>query len=95
MLGRIEYSCLHPFLTSLKCLVGVSRYDLALSREQKNASGGKMYIQDRVEQYADEVFGKLDGGAHIYFCGLKVHFPNETETILPNPTPPVLKIFTS
>lgn len=30
-----------------------------------------MYIQDKVEQYSDEVFERLDGGAHIYFCGLK------------------------
>lgn len=49
------------------------RYDLALSREEKNASGGKMYIQDKVEEYSDEVFERLDGGAHIYFCGLKVN----------------------
>lgn len=55
----------------LLCCVG--RYDLALSREEKNAAGGKMYIQDKVEQYSDEVFERLDGGAHIYFCGLKVH----------------------
>jgi ferredoxin--NADP+ reductase len=31
------------------------RLDYALSREQKNAKGGKMYIQDKVEEYADEV----------------------------------------
>lgn len=29
--------------------------DYALSREQKNTKGGKMYIQDKVEEYADEV----------------------------------------
>lgn len=34
-----------------------------------------MYIQDKVEEYADEVFERLDGGAHIYFCGLKVRWP--------------------
>lgn len=51
------------------------RYDLALSREQKNAAGGKMYIQDRMEQYADELFERLDTGAHIYFCGLKGMMP--------------------
>mmetsp|Transcript_2541 Transcript_2541/g.4683 ORF Transcript_2541/g.4683 Transcript_2541/m.4683 type:complete len:380 (+) Transcript_2541:162-1301(+) len=45
------------------------RLDYALSREQTNAKGGKMYIQDKVEEYADEVFDKLDKGAHIYFCG--------------------------
>jgi ferredoxin--NADP+ reductase len=34
-----------------------------------------MYIQDKVEEYADEVFTKLDTGAHIYFCGLKGMMP--------------------
>eukprot|EP00978_Attheya_sp_CCMP212_P011278 scaffold27715_cov34-Attheya_sp.AAC.1 len=47
------------------------RIDYALSREQDNAKGGKMYIHDKVEEYADEVFEKLENGAHIYFCGLK------------------------
>lgn len=49
--------------------------DYALSREQKNKKGGKMYIQDKVEEYADEVFDLLDNGAHIYFCGLKGMMP--------------------
>ena len=34
-----------------------------------------MYIQDKVEEYADEVFDLLDNGAHIYFCGLKGMMP--------------------
>jgi len=51
------------------------RIDYALSREQENSKGGKMYIQDKVEEYADEVFGKLENGAHIYFCGLKGMMP--------------------
>jgi len=51
------------------------RLDYALSREQTNKSGGKMYIQDKVEEYSDEVFQKLDNGAHIYFCGLKGMMP--------------------
>merc|ERR1719267_174206 len=51
------------------------RLDYALSREQTNKSGGKMYIQDKVEEYADEIFAKLDAGAHIYFCGLKGMMP--------------------
>ena len=34
-----------------------------------------MYIQDKVEEYADEIFNKLDSGAHIYFCGLKGMMP--------------------
>jgi len=51
------------------------RIDYALSREQENKKGGKMYIQDKVEEYADEVFEKLSNGAHIYFCGLKGMMP--------------------
>merc|ERR1739848_416749 len=51
------------------------RLDYALSREQTNKKGGKMYIQDKVEEYADEVFNKLENGAHIYFCGLKGMMP--------------------
>ena len=51
------------------------RLDYALSREAENKKGGKMYIQDKVEEYADEVFTKLDSGAHIYFCGLKGMMP--------------------
>jgi ferredoxin--NADP+ reductase len=51
------------------------RLDYALSREQNNQKGGKMYIQDKVEEYADEVFTKLENGAHIYFCGLKGMMP--------------------
>jgi ferredoxin--NADP+ reductase len=51
------------------------RLDYALSREQENKKGGKMYIQDKVEEYSDEIFNKLDSGAHIYFCGLKGMMP--------------------
>jgi len=51
------------------------RLDYALSREQSNSKGGKMYIQDKVEEYSDEIFNRLDSGAHIYFCGLKGMMP--------------------
>jgi len=40
-----------------------------------------MYIQDKVEEYADEVFDKLDKGAHIYFCGLKGMMPGITKML--------------
>jgi ferredoxin--NADP+ reductase len=40
-----------------------------------------MYIQDKVEEYADEVFGLLDGGGHIYFCGLKGMMPGIQEML--------------
>merc|ERR1712153_94151 len=51
------------------------KLDYALSREQTNVKGGKMYIQDKVEEYSDEIFDRLDKGAHMYFCGLKGMMP--------------------
>ncbi|XP_052179844.1 ferredoxin--NADP reductase, root-type isozyme, chloroplastic-like [Diospyros lotus] len=57
------------------------RYDLALSREQKNKRGGKMYIQDKLEEYSDEICKLLDNGAHIYFCGLKGMMPGILDTL--------------
>jgi len=57
------------------------RLDYALSREQENTKGGKMYIQDKVEEYSDEVFNKLEGGAHMYFCGLKGMMPGILEML--------------
>ncbi|ONK65191.1 uncharacterized protein A4U43_C07F34620 [Asparagus officinalis] len=57
------------------------RYDKALSREQKNRTGGKMYVQDKIEEYSDEVFKLLDEGAHIYFCGLKGMMPGIQKTL--------------
>jgi len=51
------------------------RMDYALSREQVNKEGGKMYIQDKIAEYADEIFRMLEGGAHMYFCGLKGMMP--------------------
>lgn len=72
------FACLatvQVLLTYHGCLPLQFRLDYALSREQTNKSGGKMYIQDKVEEYADEVFDLLENGAHIYFCGLKGMMP--------------------
>merc|ERR1719502_2139426 len=57
------------------------RVDYALSREQTNVNGGKMYIQDKVAEYADEIFERMDNGAHMYFCGLKGMMPGITEML--------------
>eukprot|EP01024_Parvocaulis_polyphysoides_P007575 TRINITY_DN12250_c0_g2_i1.p1 TRINITY_DN12250_c0_g2~~TRINITY_DN12250_c0_g2_i1.p1 ORF type:complete len:378 (+),score=47.65 TRINITY_DN12250_c0_g2_i1:105-1136(+) len=57
------------------------RLDYALSREQKNKNGGKMYIQDKVEEYSSVVFDYLAQGAHIYFCGLKGMMPGIQEML--------------
>ncbi|CAM6037641.1 unnamed protein product [Sphagnum compactum] len=57
------------------------KYDIALSREQKNPSGGKMYVQDKIEEYSEEIFTLLDKGAHIYFCGLRGMMPGIQATL--------------
>merc|ERR1712146_565389 len=57
------------------------RLDYALSREQTNVDGGKMYIQDKVKEYSDEIFERMDNGAHMYFCGLKGMMPGITEML--------------
>jgi ferredoxin--NADP+ reductase len=44
----------------------------AISREQKNKDGGRMYIQDRVAEHAAELWEMMqDPKTHTYICGLK------------------------
>lgn len=44
----------------------------AISREQKNAQGGKMYIQHRIAENADALWELLQkDNTHVYICGLK------------------------
>lgn len=48
------------------------RLTYAISREQKNPEGGKMYIQDRIKENADELWDLIQKpNTHIYMCGLK------------------------
>jgi ferredoxin--NADP+ reductase len=48
------------------------RLDYAISREQKNAQGGKMYIQDRVAENADKLWELIQQPkTHVYICGLR------------------------
>ncbi len=48
------------------------RLTYAISREQKNAEGGKMYIQDRIAENADELWSRIQNEkTHVYICGLK------------------------
>merc|ERR1711966_638474 len=44
------------------------KLDYALSREQTNKDG----------EYSDEIFTRMDNGAHMYFCGLKGMMPGIT-----------------
>ena len=57
------------------------RVTYAISREQSTADGRKMYVQDRLAESAEELFNRLDTGAHIYFCGLKGMMPGIIETL--------------
>ncbi|WP_159789587.1 ferredoxin--NADP reductase [Sodalinema gerasimenkoae] len=44
----------------------------AISREQKNAEGGKMYLQHRIQENADKVWDWVQqSNTHTYICGLK------------------------
>ncbi|MQM15531.1 hypothetical protein Taro_048475, partial [Colocasia esculenta] len=48
------------------------RLDFAVSREQTNEKGEKMYIQTRMAQYANELWELLKkDNTFIYMCGLK------------------------
>jgi ferredoxin--NADP+ reductase len=48
------------------------RLTYAISREQKNPEGGRMYIQHRVAEHADEIWNLLQQPkTHAYMCGLK------------------------
>ncbi|MEL6223025.1 MAG: ferredoxin-NADP reductase [Cyanobacteria bacterium J06627_8] len=48
------------------------RLTYAISREQQNAEGGRMYIQHRVAEHATELWNLIkDEKTHTYICGLK------------------------
>ncbi|HHP7232016.1 MAG TPA: ferredoxin--NADP reductase [Xenococcaceae cyanobacterium] len=48
------------------------RMDYAISREQQNSEGGKMYIQHRIAEHADKLWELMqDPKTHTYICGLK------------------------
>ncbi|MBD1912192.1 ferredoxin--NADP reductase [Leptolyngbya sp. FACHB-8] len=48
------------------------RLTYAISREQQNAEGGRMYIQNRVAEHADEIWNMVkQEKTHVYICGLK------------------------
>lgn len=48
------------------------RLTYAISREQKNPKGGKMYLQDRIAEHAEELWELIQKeNTHTYICGLK------------------------
>ncbi len=52
-------------LNAMKATNLLTRLSLAWSRDDK----GKFYVQDRMRQVGDEVWGWLEDGAHFYVCG--------------------------
>ena len=58
------------------------RYTKAISREEKNPKGGRMYIQDRVLEHADEIFSMIENPkTHVYMCGLRGMEPGIDEAM--------------
>lgn len=58
------------------------RYTKAISREQQNAKGGRMYIQDRVLENAEEIFSWIESPkTHVYMCGLRGMEPGIDEAM--------------
>jgi len=58
------------------------RYTKAISREQQNPSGGRMYIQDRVAEHGEEIFTMIeDPKTHVYMCGLRGMEPGIDEAM--------------
>ena len=51
------------------------RVEYAVSREQEAVGGGKRYVQCAMAEHADELFERIQGGAHLYVCGLKGMLP--------------------
>jgi ferredoxin--NADP+ reductase len=48
------------------------RLTYAISREQNNPAGGRMYIQDRVAEHADALWQLIKNEkTHTYICGLR------------------------
>jgi ferredoxin--NADP+ reductase len=58
------------------------RYTKAISREEQNAKGGRMYIQDRVLENAEEIFSWIENPkTHVYMCGLRGMEPGIDEAM--------------
>ena len=58
------------------------RYTKAISREQENTKGGRMYIQDRVLENSEEIFSWIENPkTHVYMCGLRGMEPGIDEAM--------------
>jgi len=64
------------FQAALKAYPDNFRVSYATSRE-----GEKQYIQDKVKENGKEIFDRMEGGAHLYMCGLKGMLPGVSEAM--------------
>jgi len=60
---------------------GQLKIQYAISREMKNAEGGKLYVQNVIAENANEFFDRIQNGANVYFCGLKGMMPPILDTL--------------
>ncbi|TVU12988.1 hypothetical protein EJB05_46655 [Eragrostis curvula] len=74
----VHLCCLHEysFTSEFEKMKGKApenfRVDYAVSREQTNAQGEKMYIQTRMAEYKEELWELLKkDNTYVYMCGLK------------------------
>lgn len=56
----------------------LTKLDTAFSRDQKH----KIYVQDRLQQNAEQIFEWLESGAYLYLCGQKVPMSTDVENTL-------------
>jgi sulfite reductase alpha subunit-like flavoprotein len=56
--------------------------DIALSLQEQNAKGGPSYVQDKIEENADEFLELMaSDDAIFYFCGLKRMYTSVLEVL--------------
>lgn len=56
----------------------LTRVDLAFSRDQSD----KVYVQHRLREQAEALFGWLEDGAHLYVCGDAEHMAHDVHAAL-------------
>lgn len=56
----------------------LTRHSVAFSRDQAE----KVYVQDRLREAADDVFGWMQRGAHVYVCGDAEHMAGDVHDAL-------------
>ena len=56
----------------------LSKIDLAFSRDQDR----KIYVQNRIDERARDLYRWIDDGAHLYVCGDATHMANDVHAAL-------------